>query len=305
MSRYVTVASMSHQPSPAFRGNYEGLLDHAAHHLWRAKNMGARIISFPEIYCQFIADNAIAAAEPLDGPSVTRMQKEAKKNKLYVFWPIYTQEEGTIFNSAILIGPDGKIVGNYHKMHPTIGEIEGGCRPGEEATVFETDFGKIGACICFDINFPDVLHGLKANGAEAIFFCSAFKGGMIVRYWAFQLGCYMIAAVGSELGQIVDQGGKLLAMSTYESLISHPINLNSRLLHMDYNWDKMDAMYQKHGTDVSFEYYTPEAVYRVASEKKGLDVADIIAEFKLEERDDYWARSNAVRTAALKGRKKR
>jgi hypothetical protein len=64
----------------------------------------------------------------------------------------------------------------------------------------------------------------------------------------------------------------------------------------------MDEMYQKYGGDVSFEYYTPEAVYRVASEKKGLDVGDIIAEFELEERNDYWARSNAVRTAALAAR---
>ena len=74
---------------------------------------------------------------------------------------------------------------------------------------------------------------------------------------------------------------------------------------MDYNWDKMDAMYQKYGADVSFEYYTPEAVYRVASEKRGLDVADVIAEFELEEREDYWTRSNQVRAAALKRRRKR
>lgn len=303
MSRYVTVASMSHQPSPGFRGNYEGLLDFAAHHIWRAKMMGARIIAFPEIYCQYIADNALAAAEPLDGPSIARMQKEARKHRIYVIWPLYTVEEETIYNSAVLIGPDGAIIGNYHKMHPTVGEIEGGCMPGEEATVLETDFGKIGMCICFDINFPDVLHGLKANGAEAIFFCSAFRGGRIVSYWAFQLGCYMISAVASELGQIVDQGGKVLAVSTYENVIAHPINLNSRLLHMDYNWDKMDAMYRKYGTAVSFEYYTPEAVYRVASEKKGLDVGDLIREFGLEEREDYWVRANKVRAAALRKRK--
>jgi beta-ureidopropionase len=304
MSRYVTVASVSHMPSPNFRGNYDGLLDFAAHHIWRAKMMKAQIVAFPEIYCQFIADNAVEAAEALDGPSITRMQKEARKNKLHVIWPIYTRQEGTIYNSAVLIGPDGAILGDYHKMHPTVGEIEAGCLPGTEATVVETDFGKVGMCICFDINFPDVLHGLKDNGAEVIFFCSAFKGGRIVSYWGFQLGCYMVSAVASELGQVVDQGGRQLALSTYESLIACPINLNSRLLHMDYNWDKMDAMYQKYGSAVSFEYYTPEAVYRVASERKGLEVADLVAEFGLEERADYWVRANKVRDAALRKAKR-
>jgi hypothetical protein len=185
-------------------------------------------------------------------------------------------------------------------MHPTVGEIESGIMPGDEASVFETDFGKVGMCICFDLNFPDVLHGLKGNGAEVIFFGSAYKGGRQVQYWGFELGCYMVSSVASELGQIVDQGGRVLATSTYEALIAHPINLDSRLLHMDYNWDKMDEMLRKYGTAVSFEYYTPEACYRVASEKKGLSVGDLIAEYDLLERDDYWVKANKVRDAALK-----
>ena len=228
------------------------------------------------------------------------MQKEAKKNKTHIFWPLYTKEGDRVFNSAVLIGPDGAIIGNYHKMHPTVGEIEGGCMPDDEASVFETDFGKVGACICFDINFPDVLYGLKDNGAEVIFFCSAFKGGRWVQYWGLQLGCYMVSAVASELGQIVDQGGRVLATSTYECLVARSINLNSRLLHMDYNWDKMDAMYRKYGSAVSFEYYTPEAVYTVASEKKGLDVDALIQEFGLEERADYWVRASQVRDKWLR-----
>lgn len=301
MSRYVTVASFSHQPNPGFRGNYEGLLDFAAQHIWRAKQMGARIISFPECYCQFIAEGAASsAAEPCDGPSLTRMSKEAKKNGLYVIWPLYTTEQDVLRNSAVLIGPDGKIIGSYSKMFPTIGEIDAGVLPGTEASVFETDFGKIGMCICFDLNFPPILHGLKENGAEIIFFCSAYRGGRQVQAWAFELGTYLVSAVAAELGQIVDQGGKVLATSTYESLIARSINLNSRLLHMDYNWDKMDAMYKKYGTKVSFEYYTPEACYRVASEKQGLDVEAVIDEFGLLRRDDYWVKVHQAREAALK-----
>jgi len=67
----------------------------------------------------------------------------------------------------------------------------------------------------------------------------------------------------------------------------------------------MDAMYRKCGRDVSFRYYTPEAVYRVASKRKGLDVGDLITGFGLEERDDYWVRANQVRREALRKLKRR
>ena len=77
------------------------------------------------------------------------------------------------------------------------------------------------------------------------------------------------------------------------------INLDRRLLHMDYNWDKMDAMLAKYGTGVSFGYYTREAKYTVASEMEGITADDLIAEFGLERMGDYFARAVRRRDEAL------
>ena len=134
-----------------------------------------------------------------------------------------------------------------------------------------------------------------------IFFSSAYRGGLQLRIWAFELGVYVISAILAELGQVVDQSGTVLAESTYEAVIARRINLDRRLLHMDYNWDKMDAILTKYGRDVSFEYFTREACFTVASEREGLSVDEIIAEFELEPRADYFRRANAVRKSALKG----
>jgi hypothetical protein len=153
--------------------------------------------------------------------------------------------------------------------------------------------------ICFDLNFPDAMRGLADNGAEIIFFSSAYRGGLQLQIWAFELGVYIVSAILAELGRIVDQSGTVLAESTYEELVTRCINLDRRLLHMDYNWDKMDAMLEKYGAGVSFEYFTREACYTVASERDDLTVDDLIREFGLMERRAYWERANQVRADAL------
>ena len=56
----------------------------------------------------------------------------------------------------MLLDRQGKLVGYYDKTFPTIGEIEEGILPGHGAVVFDTDFGRVGAMICFDFNFPEV-----------------------------------------------------------------------------------------------------------------------------------------------------
>ena len=296
MSRYVTVASVSGAP----RGSLQERLDHAAHMLWRAKQLGADIVAFPEIYPHAGLGEAKDLAETLPGAATSRVAEIAKEQSLYVVWPLYERANDSLYNSAVLIDRGGAIAGVYRKVHPTIGEIEAGILPGEETPTFETEFGRVGMAICFDLNFRDIMTGLADNGAEIIFFCSAYRGGMQVRYWAFELGLYMVSAVLGEGGQIVDLTGRVLEQSTYEELIVHRLNLNRRLLHMDYNWEKMDKMLEKYGGALTFDYVTPEACFAIGCTQPGLEIEEIIAEFGLERRRDYFARANRVREQALR-----
>jgi len=300
VARYVTVASVSHDSGPAFHGDVSALLAHADHMLWRARQQGAEIVSFPEIYpLRERPGTPRALAEPLDGVTISHIGGKARELGLYVVWPLYTLEQDRVYNSSVLLSPRGEVAGVYHKVHPTISEIESGITPGEGAPVFKTDFGTIGLAICFDLNFPDIMYGLGDNGAEIIFFSSAYRGGLQLRIWAYLLGVYIVSAVLAELGHIVDMSGQLLATSTYEELITYRLNLDRRLMHMDYNWDKWDDLLRRYGPDVSIQFFTPEAVWTVASEREGLSVEDIIREFGLEERRDYWRRSNVAREQAL------
>ena len=114
--------------------------------------------------------------------------------------------------------------------------------------------------------------------------------------WAVDLGCFMVSSYGTELGRIVDRGGRILEMCTYESLVTAPVNLNSVQMHMDYNWGKMDDMLAKYGSRLRFDYYTQEARYVVSSED--VPIADLIAEYDLMQIQDYFCQARTRRVAA-------
>ncbi len=107
-------------------------------------------------------------AEPIPGPSTKYFGQLAKKYDLYIVVGLLEREQHLVYNVAVLIGPDGEIVGKYRKVTLPRGEIEGGIMPGHEYPVFNTRFGKVGMMICYDGFFPEVARELSKNGAEII-----------------------------------------------------------------------------------------------------------------------------------------
>ena len=108
------------------------------------------------------------AAEPVPGPSTEYFGRLAKKHDLYIVAGIFERVENVIYNTAVLLGPNGELVGRYRKLCLPREEILGGVTPGKGYPVFETRFGRVGMMICWDVHFPEVARGLAANGAEVI-----------------------------------------------------------------------------------------------------------------------------------------
>ena len=300
MARYVTVSSVSHHPEVPYE-DMAGRLERAEALSTRAARMGADIVAFPEVYPHLglPSERWPEIAETVPGPTTSHMAAVARRNRTYIIWPLVERREDRLYNAAVLLDRQGQVAGIYHKMFHTIGEIDSGVVPGTEIPVFDTDFGRIGIAICFDLNFRPIIEGLSRNGAEVIFFSSMYRGGLQLRAWALELGRYFVSSITGELGQIIDMSGVVLAEATYEAVCVARLNLDRRLLHMDYNWNKMDAMLEKYGSGVSFRYFTREAVYTVASERDDLSVDDLVREFELEEREDYYLRAYCARNTAL------
>jgi predicted amidohydrolase len=107
-------------------------------------------------------------AEPVPGPSTDYFGTLAKKHNLYVVAGLVERSGHLIYNVAVLIGPDGKVVGKYRKVCLPRSEVEVGIAPGSDYPVFDTRFGKVGLMVCYDGFFPEVARRLAGNGAEVI-----------------------------------------------------------------------------------------------------------------------------------------
>lgn len=297
MSRKVAVATVSHRPSTA---DPHEVICTARRFCRRAALQGAQMICFPEIYPQAAdAGQPCRTAETVPGRTTEAMLETSRTEGLWIVWPLYTREGDIVRNSSLILSPDGSIAGAYHKMFPTIGEMDAGVTPGTEATVFSLPWGRAGCAICFDMNFPEVREGLRDGGAEIVFFSSAYRGTHQAQAWAYDLGSYVVTSVLGELSQIVDLSGYVLAEATYEGLVVRTLNLERELFHMDYNWEKMDEMLERYGSGISFDYFTREAVFAIGCEAEGITVETLRKEFGLERRQDYYARSRRVRAEAL------
>lgn len=302
MRRHATLASISKRPAWGIRTpeDTQRLLDDTALLLRRAARLGADIVAFPEVYPQLAVSPPTAYPEPEEGGTLDAVRQMAQEHRLYLVWPRYERAaDGRLYNSSILVDRAGGIVGRYHKMFPTIGEMEEGILPGASCPIFETDFGRVALIVCFDMNFVEIRDELQQQAPDLVIFSSMYRGGLECQTWALDLGCHVLTAISAELGRVVDPGGKLLQLATYEALITQRVNLNKRQLHMDGNWDKMDAMLDRYGSDLTFEFYTQEARYVIGYEKADRDVDDIVCEFDLETLPHYFARSRQVRQEKL------
>jgi predicted amidohydrolase len=107
-------------------------------------------------------------AEPVPGPSTEYLGGLAKHHGLYVVAGLYERAAPLVYNVAVLLGPDGKLVGKYRKVSLPDKEVERGVAAGNDYPVFETRFGRLGMMICYDGFFPEVARELSLRGAEVI-----------------------------------------------------------------------------------------------------------------------------------------
>lgn len=107
-------------------------------------------------------------AEPVPGPSTEYFCELAKTYEIHIVVGLVERDGALIYNVAVLIGPDGRIIGKYRKVCLPRGEVDAGLTPGKDYPVFETKLGKVGMMVCYDGFFPEPARELSKRGAEMI-----------------------------------------------------------------------------------------------------------------------------------------
>jgi len=154
----------------------EGNLAKALGMLEEAGERGSDLVLLPEVFAtKQTGIPGKEAAEPVPGGDISEMLSEAaRKHAMYVAGSLYEQRPEGVYNTVALFDRSGDLVGRYHKVHLAPGEEEVAL-PGTSYPVFETDFGKVGALVCYDLNFPEAARCLMLDGADIILWPTMFS----------------------------------------------------------------------------------------------------------------------------------
>jgi predicted amidohydrolase len=178
-----------------------------------AASSGARLVVFPEAaltgYCFATLEEAIPVAETIPGPSTEQVSALCQSLGAYVILGLIEKEGSRYHNTAAFLGPQG-LVGKYRKLHlPYLG-IDRFLNHGNlPLAVCDTEIGRVGMGICYDLAFPEHSRALALEGADIVVNITNWPGQTtdpnftrLVHVRAYENSIYYIAVnrVGIENG---------------------------------------------------------------------------------------------------------
>lgn len=161
-------------------------------------------------------------AEPIPGPTTKTLGEVAKARNAYIVAGIYEREAQAVYNTAVLIDRQGKVAGKYRKVYLPREEVERGLTPGVHFPVFDTDFGKVGLMICYDVFFAEPARALANQGADMILMpiwggdetlakARAIENGVFLVTSGYDHPTYVMDPYGERLAQAAEQGAAATA----------------------------------------------------------------------------------------------
>jgi predicted amidohydrolase len=158
-------------------------------------------------------------------PTCEKIGAIAKRYEMHVAANLYEKDGDRIYNTTVLFGRNGKIIGKYRKIHMPVCEKWHVAR-GHEFSVFDTDIGRIGFAVCYDIVFLEHCRAMALNGADIILHptggmgisgvSSSYIGEALLRVRAAENAVYLVVAKNTQFGGqgrscIIDNNGEILA----------------------------------------------------------------------------------------------
>lgn len=155
-------------------------------YLEKIKDENPDFVILPEMFCcPYQTENFPIYAEKEGGPVWQQLSGYAKQYGIYLIGGSMPEKdaEGNVYNTSYIFDREGKPIGKHRKVHLFDIDVKGGqtfkesdtLTAGDSDTVFDTEFGKIGVMLCFDIRFPELSRMMVNDGVKVIFVPAAFN----------------------------------------------------------------------------------------------------------------------------------
>lgn len=223
--------------------NKEENIKKACSMIMESVTQNADFIVLPEMFnCPYSNDKFIEYAESEnDSPTLNRISSLAGRNNVYILaGSIPEKEDDNLYNTSYLFDRNGKILAKHRKMHLFDIDVKDKITfkesdvltAGDDFTIADTELGKIGIGICYDIRFPELARIMVENGALILFYPGAFNMTTGPAHWellfrsrALDNQCYCVGVapalnetasyhsyghsiIASPWGEIISQAGE-------------------------------------------------------------------------------------------------
>ena len=228
--RMVRLATIHHRPRES-KSAYDNLVKFSEL-IAKAGAQKADIVCLPEgITIVGTKNDYVSASEPVPGPTTQFLGDVAKKNNLYIVAGLLEKEGDVVYNTSVLIDRKGNLAGKYRKVSLPREEIDGGVTPGNSFPVFDTDFGRIGMMICWDVTFPEAARSLSQEGAEIIFLPIWGGDVKLAMARAIENQVYLVSSTYDMISAVFDlEGNVIKEANDAEPVVVVDVNLNEHKL---------------------------------------------------------------------------
>ena len=155
-------------------------------YLEKIKDENPDFVILPEMFCcPYQTENFPIYAEKEGGPVWQQLSGDAKQYGIYLIGGSMPEKdaEENVYNTSYIFDREGKQIGKHRKVHLFDIDVKGGqtfkesdtLTAGDSDTVFDTEFGKMGVMLCFDIRFPELSRMMVNDGARIVFVPAAFN----------------------------------------------------------------------------------------------------------------------------------
>lgn len=163
-------------------------LQKAIDYIAKAKAAGADFVILPEMYIAAATPQSgilpAAVAEAMDGPFVSGLAQAAREHGIYVVCGVYESIDGDekrAYNTTVFINRSGELIHTYRKTHLydafSYKESDSIAAGDDPYQVVETEFGKIGLMVCYEVRFPEIARQFALQGADILFVPAGWVAG--------------------------------------------------------------------------------------------------------------------------------
>jgi len=235
-------------------------------------------------------------------PDLRTMKQLAQRLSMNLIGGFFLKEKNVFRNTAIFLNREGKLLGHYYKSYPVPEELEAGVLPGNEMLVFDSDVGRVGVFICFDLNWPYLAAGMTAKGADYCVWLSAYDGGLPLKVAAMTNKIPILSAVMGYKAKVIDATGRVRKeTSRWERLAVHDLCIRDAfgLFHMDNQAESICRAVQTYGGKIHIEVCEEEHLWSIDVLDPALSIEEIKQQLSLVTYSHYIAECTAKRNNAM------